>query len=505
MFTFLEALFLLVTFFNLLVPGRWAPKWWKERVQPHQPTFFTLHGPACALVLYFATGDNQWKYIPASVLVCLLYDFGFIFSAEWFTVFNIVMCGSHHLGPIVAFYFQRPEEAWLNAMLYFQIWYIHGFGFLRSHILPALGLGEIERKSTFDYWLHLFYAVMTPITYAFYVQYMPVGWNYATLALFLQVFGRYTVAGNLKNYDWMRRVEAPGVLAVACYSFGGLKVVIPVLLTYVTSAYFFIEKTATETGCSKLVLTDEIREFMRTFPEEEPLTEEKKEEGAKWFDAQPWAAKHPLVRAVMQRENAKVAQMLKEGADHSAPNVDWWNSVPMQWAASGGGVSTMKVLIEAGANPFHKGVRDGTYFFNQTHARDFYDGLQALAKKDEELVSRVNVELLESPVTFAAAQDLAKSKGGRLVTSQEAELVFAHRAAASPVDGDVDNVSCFTASQANFACKVIKGETEVMLVSGQTCPETSPCSLLMWTVSKEDEESTMQEEEDTTGFKEKAA
>jgi len=235
------------------------------------------------------------------------------------------------------------------------------------------------------------------------------------------------------------------------------------------------------------------------------MTEKEKQESANWFDAQPWGEKHAFIRAVVLRQNDKVAQMLKEGADHSAPLIDWWNAVPMQWAASGGGVSTMKVLIEAGANPFHQGVRDGTFFFNKAHARKFYDKLQALAKKDEEIVSRVNVELLESPITFAGAQDLVKSKGGRLMTSQEAELVFAHRAAASPVDGDVDDVSCFAASQTTFACKVIKGETEVMLVSGEACPETSPCSLLMWTESKEDEESAMQEEKDTTGFKEKAA
>jgi len=403
---------------------------------------------------------------------------------------------------MVAFYFQQPEEAWLNALLYFQVWYIHGFGFLRSHIMPALGLGEVEKNTTFDFWLHIFYGAMTPITYAFYVQHLPVGWNYATLALFLQVSGRWACAGNLRKFDWMRRVEAPGVVAVASYSFGGLKVAIPMLLIYVTSVYFFIERESTDAGCQSLVLTDEIREFMRTYPEEEPMTEEKKEESAKFFDGQPWAEKYPLFRAVILRENDKVAQLLKEGADPSALLNEWWKSVPMQWACSGGSISTMKLLIEAGANPFYKGVRDGTYMFNQVDSRKFYDELQALAQKDQEIVSSVNVELLESPVAFAVAQDLAKSKGGRLVTSQEAELVFTHRAATtSPVDGDVDNVTCFAtkkSSHTTFACKVVKGETDLILVNGEACTETSPCSLLMWTVAKEEQKSKTKKEKDMT-------
>merc|ERR1719436_1779046 len=105
-------------------------------------------------------------------------------------------------------------------MLYFQVWWIHGFQLMRQTIMPALGLGKIEKKSEFDLWLHRIYAAMTPIVYLIYVQYIPVGYNYATLALLLQVGGRFIVAENVLKLDWMQLIEAPGVVAVFFFSFG---------------------------------------------------------------------------------------------------------------------------------------------------------------------------------------------------------------------------------------------------------------------------------------------
>jgi len=499
MISFLEGLFLFTCAVNVLVPGRWAPDWYSAKVKPYSNTFFTLHAPACGLVLYFATGDNQWKYIPASILVCLLYDFGAIWSTAWFTVANLISLGSHHAGPLVAFYFQQPGDAWLNSLLYTQIWAIHGFGFLRETVFPLFGIEEVEKNSSFDFWLHIIYAVMTPLAYALQVQYLPFGWNYQTLAVLLQTIGRYVCAGNLVKFEWMRRVECPGLIAVASYSYGGFKLAVPILLVYITSVYFFIEKPASQQGSKKLVLTDEIREFMRRFPDEEPMDEKRKVESAEWFDNQPWAEKFPLFRAVMLRENDKVTQLLKDGADPSKLLTTWFSSVPMQWACSGGGVSTMKILIEAGANPFHEGVRDGTYMFNQLYSRRFYDELQSLAKKDEETVSSVYVELLESPVDFVAAQTLTKSKGGRLVTPREVKLLIAHRAAEkTSEDGDVEDVTCFATDNgvsSTFTCKVNKGESTPVIVGGATGSDTAAkCSLLLWVEEKEQPESEKTEE-----------
>lgn len=228
------------------------------------------------------------------------------------------------------------------------------------------------------------------------------------------------------------------------------------------------------------------------------MDEKRKVESAEWFDNQPWAEKFPLFRAVMLRENEKVTQLLQDGADPSKQLTTWFSSVPMQWACSGGGVSTMKILIEAGANPFHEGVRDGTYMFNQLYSRKFYDELQELAKKDEETVSSVNVELLESPVDFNAAQKLVKSKGGRLVTPQEAKLLIAHRAAEkASEDGDLEDVTCFAndnVASSTFTCKVNKGESTPVIVGGATGSDTSKCSLLLWVEQKEQSESVKTEE-----------
>jgi hypothetical protein len=492
--SFCEALFYLSVAVNLPVWGRWAPAWYTKFIGQHQQTMFTCHGPAVSLVLYFAHGDNSWKYLPASLLTFLIYDFGFIWSAEWYSTWNTITIALHHLGPLVAFYYQKPEEAWLNSLLYGQTWWIHGFAFLRAYVMPALGLGVIEKNSSFDYWLYRVYAAMTPLMYVIYVLYLPFGWNYGTAAISLQFFGRDAAAGNIKKFDWMRRIETPGMLAVAFYNLGGLAYSVPVMCLYLVLVYFLERETSSNKN-TKLVLTDEIREFIKSFPNEEPVDENKKKEQLKWFDSQLWCTKYPMFRAIMAMENDKVAQMLKDGADHTQKLAEWWHSVPMQWAASGGNVTAMKLLIEAGANPFYTGVREGTFTFGKTHARDFLDQLSELATEDEKVVSSVTVDLLQSPVTFADAQQLAQSKGGRLVSAQEATLVFAHRAA-EPSDATTEDVSCFAVSDdspCTFSCKVTNGETPNVLAGEASTSETS-CSLLMWIKSDKEEASETKKE-----------
>lgn len=488
----LEIAFFAVCAFNAVVPGRWAPEWYNKLVRPLQNHFFTSHGPAIALVLYFCTGDNQWKYIPAMLLCCLLYDFGALWSAEWFNLWNTTAIALHHAGPLVAFYFQTPEQGWANAMLYFQIWWIHGFGFMRTVLLPLIGLGEIEKKSSFDLWLHRVYAAATTLAYCIYVQYIPVGYNYATVALLMQMLGRYTAAENLLKFKWMRHIEAPGVLAIFFYSFGGLKLAIPMFILYVICAYMFVDRDLGNDTCENLVLTKEISEFVRSFPDEkEALTEQKVADGTRWFDNQSgWATRFPMFRAVLRRDNDKVAQLLKEGADPNQLMADWFHSTPIGWASAGGSASTMKVLILAGANPFQKGVREGTVYWKQEHTLSFLDKLQELAKRDREIVSSVNIEFLEKPVTYGDAQKMAESKEGRLVTVEEAQLLLTHRAGTTPSDDvDTETAFCFAnsgrASPATFACKIFKSNNVEDILSGEMSKEASPCSVLMWVKSEE--------------------
>merc|ERR1719373_834415 len=165
-------------------------------------------------------------------------------------------------------------------------------------------------------------------------------------------------------------------------------------ILYVFSAYIFVDRNLDNNTCESLVLTEEISEFVRSFPDEkEALTEEKLTEITKWFDNQSgWDTRYPMYRAVLRRDNDKVAQLLKDGADPNQVMADWFHSTPIGWASAGGGASTMKVLILAGANPFHKGVREGTVYWKQEHTLSFLDKLQELAKRDTEIVSSVNVE-----------------------------------------------------------------------------------------------------------------
>lgn len=496
----LEALFFATVLLNLPVPGRWASNSFQKRVKPFQKYCFASHGLAVFLVLLLCTGDNQWKYLPASLLTCLVYDFGAIWSAEWFTLVNTILMGFHHVAPLVAFYFQTPAEAWFNSWLFGQIWWIHGFDLVRKTIMPALGLGEVEKKSSFDYWLHRVYAAMTPLVYAWYVSHFPVAWDYKTFALFLQFFGRWIVGNNIANLDYMRHVETPGMVAVFFYSYGGLKFSLPALVLYTAVVYYFIDRHKGGPLCEKLVLTKEILEFVKAFPDEEPKSQEEIAKGTGWFDSQTWALKYPIFRAVMRQDNDKVRELIQNGADHSHELAEWFNSVPMGWAAAGGSVSTMKILVEAGANPFHRGVLDATRHFNKTYAADFLNQLQNLARRDEDIVSRVNVELLEAPLVFKDMQELAQSKGGRMVTAQETEVLFAHRAAAVKGDepSNTHTAACFATTEdslATFFCKFTQNEDtkKVTLVGGEKCTSESACSLLLWIIPKEEKAAESEE------------
>lgn len=513
--TFMESLFLATVAFNIPIPGIYAPDWFQKIVQPWQSYFFASHGFAVFLVLLLCVGDNEWKYLGAMFLACLVYDFGAMYpgvSSEWFTLANISWCALHHMAPLVAFYYQTPAEAWFNSWLFGQIWWIHGFALIRSTIMPALGLGEIEKHSKFDLWLHRVYAVLTPLVYSWYVCHLPVGWNYSTLAVLFQFFGRNGAGTNIANIVWMRNLETPGMITVFFYSYGGLKFSLPTLILYIAIVYYFIERHSGGPKCEKLVLTKEILEFIRAFPDEEPQTKEEIAKGTDWFDLQPWAVKYPIFRAVMRRENDKVRELIENGSDHSQQLTEWYHSVPMAWAAGGGSVSTMKVLIEAGANPFHKGVLQSAAHFNKTHSLGFLDQLQNLARRDEDTVSRVNVELLEAPLVFKNMQKLCQSKGGRMVTAQEAELVFAHRAAAKGDEvTDTHTTACFATTEDSLTtlfCKFTQDDDtkKVSIVSGEKCTSESACSLLLWTIPKEkitdSEESKEQKELSKTMKKE---
>jgi len=199
-----------------------------------------------------------------------------------------------------------------------------------------------------------------------------------------------------------------------------------------------------------------------------------------------------MYRAVLRRDNDKVAQLLKDGADPNQVMADWFHSTPIGWASAGGGASTMKVLILAGANPFHKGVREGTVHWKQEYTLSFLDKLQELANRDKEIVSSVNIEFLEKPVTYDDAQKMAESKEGRLVTVEEVQLLLTHRAArTTSEDADTETAFCFAnsgrASPATFACKILKNKSKTIedILSGEMSKEASPCSVFMWVKSEE--------------------
>merc|ERR1712083_725211 len=121
------------------------------------------------------------------------------------------------------------------------------------------------------------------------------------------------------------------------------------------------------------------------------------------------------------------------------------------------------------------------------------DKLQEFANRDNEIVSRMNVEFLDKDVTYEDAQKLAESKGGRLVTSEEAQLVFKHRAATtSSEEADTKTMFCYAtsgsaATPATFACKLSNSDSKTIedILGGEMLKESSPCSVLLWIKSKD--------------------
>merc|ERR1712157_262902 len=88
-----------------------------------------------------------------------------------------------------------------------------------------------------------------------------------------------------------------------------------------------------------------------------------------------------------------------------------------------------------------------------------------MGNRDSEIVSRMGIELLDKAVTYEDAQKLAESKGGRLVTTDEAQLVFKYRAAVtSSEEADTKTAFCFAtsgrAAPATFACKLSNSDSK---------------------------------------------
>lgn len=335
------------------------------------------------------------------------------------TLHALVTLILHHHGGIIALYFQQPEDAFLNALLFGHFWWIHSY--------PGWGITDAIVKGwekITGYKCTKFgegYACFTALFSAIYCYYMPIGFTYQTFALVSMVSGRWLVFDNYLNINWMGQVEAPGVIfSFTCKAFGW----IPAIIVVSAYVYYYRQKKA-QLGQNlvkppRFVMNEKIRNFMDSFPRQEK-NEEKINGGIAFFEASFRKGEFPVFRAVLESDEVKLKDLLDNGSDPNEKESKG-QTTAIAWAATFGHIECACVLLEAGANPFVKGVRKQARQYGQTQFLQFLDELTALSWEALREETGIQYERQKAPgLTWKTAEELAKNKGGRLCTEAEAE------------------------------------------------------------------------------------
>lgn len=431
-----HVIFLAWTAWNIFYIGAWLhPEWLKKWAQKHTTTFFNTHGLVVQLAVFFCAGDWWFAYLGGILLVtslfCLLTEIASQVKSSPFsynTLKTLFLLDCHHLGPIVALYFQPPEDCWLNALFFGHVWWIHGKGkyydpYVKPHLAKVvravLDLDLEDNRAS-----EKCYAVITALLYALYISYFPLGFNYTTAAVLLQFTGRCLINDNYLNVDWIKTIELPGVIAVTLWQFGPA----PVIFAYLFYKLHVHYRTR-EKGLNfpkKFVMTDEIRKFMAEFPRKEQDAAEN-EGKATWFDGQvendPEWKKYEFFKHCMLGNEEEVKRFLDEGTDPNMVHKLWHNSKPLAWAVASDQIAIMCLLIEAGVFPFDSEARKTAKQFNAKKATKFFEELAPLTYAGLRAELNVSHERVEAPgLTHKMSVELAKEKGGRLLTNDEIQI-----------------------------------------------------------------------------------
>jgi len=165
-----------------------------------------------------------------------------------------------------------------------------------------------------------------------------------------------------------------------------------------------------------------IRHFLDSFPRQDK-NEEAIKGGIAFFESTFEKGEFPVFRAVVESDEIKLKDLLDNGSDPEQKESKF-QTAPIAWAASGCHIDCACVLLEAGANPFEKGVRKYARQFGQTHFIKFLDELTPLVWEALREETGIQHERQKQPgMTWKMAKKLAKNKGGRLCTEAEA-LVY---------------------------------------------------------------------------------
>jgi len=375
------------------------------------------------LTLLFCHTYGWLKYLGGAACIACLWTLGndmFTEFGKWDfnSLHGLVMVNMHHHGGIIALYFQQPEDAFLNALLFGHFWWthsLHGWGITEA---VTNGWEKITGYKCTKFGEG--YACFTVLFSAIYCYYMPIGFTYQAFAIVSMCGGRYLIFDNYLNFFTMGGIEAPGVIfSFTCKAMGW----IPAIM--VSGAYVFYyrwKKAQSEIMVKppRFVITDKIRNFLDSFPRQEK-NEEAIKEGIALLETSFKKREFPVFRAVVESDEVKLKDLLDSGSDPNQKESKFQSS-PIHWAARFCHIDIACVLLEAGANPFEKGVSKYARQHGQTHFLKFLKELTPLvweALRDE---TGIQHERQKFPgMTWNMAEELAKSKGGRLCTEAEAE------------------------------------------------------------------------------------
>jgi len=402
--------------------------WWtptvRGRVAAVHNFVWTLHGPSMTLIPLFCHTYGWLKYLGGTVLMLTIWTFGEDCIDEFGkwdfkTLHLLVTMNMHHHGGIIAFYFQQPEDAWLNMLLFGHFWWIHSYSLFQIEDKIKSAWQKITGYECTKFGHG--YACFTVLFCAIYCYYMPIGLNYQAAAISCMTCGRWLVMDNHVNIDWMGYIEVPGVMFFVICKAIGWKTAMAVVTAYA----FYYHRRKQQSGDTmvkppRFIMTDKIQKFLDSYPRQEK-DENKIKAGIVWFDGQFKKGELPVFRAVVESDEVKLKDLIDNGADPNAKEPKW-QSTPFHWVASGGKINCACVLLEAGVNPFGKGVRKSARQWGQHDFLKFLDELTPLVWEAlrEEFIMRH--ELQEEPgMTWEMANELAKAKGGRLCTVEEAE------------------------------------------------------------------------------------
>lgn len=350
----------------------------KEWVSNFGMRYYFWHAPAVFVVLWLCPNNVWWGWLGGIFLGLLLFDFGRPSSTDCKLLITLSL---HHVGPMIAHFFQPQEERLWNAVFYGWVWIPHMWGYFQELLGKKCTKKNSTKYGSIMRWISV---AVTPAIYWFYIQRYPLGWNYQTVAFFCQIIGRNVANNNLANNSWMQFETSGFVFTIAYHTceswlpFFGINLCFVLLLTCVKLM------TPSLPSPAKWIMTDKIRKFIEDFkPSEETSVNPRLAFATNIFKDKKWHKDYPILEAGLAGDFQKVKELVDSGEPIDKQLEQWYFTTAYQWMASLDEVKMSKHLILLGADPYLRSTFGSARDF--CHQRDaktmieFYKQLDPLA------------------------------------------------------------------------------------------------------------------------------